>query len=191
MSIYTPIDAKRAREVTRDVLDMVTLTDGAFVVLRPVREDDFVRLEHMYFRLSPQSIYYRLFVGAPHVPHWATRFATISATTTPDSVAIVALVGAEVVGTARMDPSGPDASAEVGIIVEDVWQGRGLGRHLLRRLAREAVMRHITIFTARTLADNRRALRLFKGTFIGTQVAFDHGEFELFAPLHTSVVAQP
>ena len=189
MSIYTPIDTQRARATTRDGLDVVTLADGAFVALRPVCDSDFARLERMYYRLSAQSIYYRLFIGAPHVPHWATRFAAISATTSPASVALVAVVGSEVVGTARFDRGNPDAGAEVGIIVEDAWQGRGLGRLLLRRLAQEALARHVTSFTARTLAENRRALRLFKGTFVGTQVTFDHGEFELFVPLPTGVLS--
>lgn len=180
MSIYAPIDTKMACET---MLELVTLADGAFAAVRPPREDDLARLERMYYRLSAQSIYYRLFVGAPHVPLWANRFATISATTTPASGALVAVVGAEVVGTARFDQDASEASAEVAIVVEDAWQGRGLGRHLLRRLARDAVARHITTFTAHTLAENRRALRLFKGTFAGTRATFDQGEFELVAPL--------
>ena len=173
------------------MLQVVTLKDGAFVALRPAWPSDLPRLERMYYRLSSQSIYYRLFVGAPHVPHWASRFAAISANTTPTSAALVAVVGREVIGTARFDREAADGSAEVGIVVEDAWQGRGLGRHLLRRLAREALLQDITTFTARTLAENQRALRLFKGTFAGTHVTFDQGEYALCAPLLPAPVADP
>ena len=46
--------------------------------------------------------------------------------------AVVGLVGGEVVGVARYDRSPDDpATAEFAIVVEDGWQGVGLGRQLL------------------------------------------------------------
>ena len=165
------------------MLQMVTLADGTAAALRPARASDVAPLERMYFRLSARSIYFFFFVGAPHVAHWASRFAAVGAPPTPTGMAIVAALGDETIGVARFDVDPSGASAEVGIVVEDAWQGRGLGRYMLRRLAGEALFRHIAIFTARTLGENQRALRLFKGTFAGTQVKFAQGQYAIVAPL--------
>jgi GNAT superfamily N-acetyltransferase len=169
------------------ILPGAPLANGAVVALRPARVGDAALLERMYFRLSPRTIYYRLFVGAPRVPDWACRFAAISLGTESTGVALVAVLGDDIIGTARFDRNtdcaAPSASAEVGIVVEDAWQGLGLGRFLLRRLADEALARGITTLTAHTLGENQRALRLFKGTFSGLRITFAEGEYAIVAPL--------
>jgi len=50
--------------------------------------------------------------------------------------------------------------AELGLVVLDEWQGRGLGRILLRQILAVAARNGITRFTADILADNRRMLHL-------------------------------
>lgn len=164
------------------ILQTVTLADGALVVLRAAQPLDTERLERMFFRLSARTIYRWFFVGAPLLPHWAARFAQVARMGAAGSAAVVALVGAEIVGAARFDPDAP-GDAEVGLVLEDAWQGRGLGRLLLQRMATEALRRHICTFSARTLGENQRALRLFKGTFTDTCVRFAEGEYAMGATL--------
>jgi GNAT superfamily N-acetyltransferase len=50
--------------------------------------------------------------------------------------------------------------AEVAFVVEDGWQGRGLGAVLLEAVLRAADARGIRRFRAYVLADNHRMLRL-------------------------------
>ena len=72
---------------------------------------------------------------------------------------LVAVVGGEVVALAgyfraRHDPT----EADVAVIVEDAWQGFGLGRLLFGALGRLAWQRGIARFSGTILADNRPAI---------------------------------
>jgi GNAT superfamily N-acetyltransferase len=49
---------------------------------------------------------------------------------------------------------------ELGLVIMDEWQNRGLGRILLREIMRAAERNGIYTFRADVLAENRRMLRL-------------------------------
>jgi GNAT superfamily N-acetyltransferase len=65
------------------------------------------------------------------------------------------------VGVARYvrDHERPD-SAEIAVAVLEAWQGRGIGKALIHRLADRARDEGITQFTALMLSGNRRMRRL-------------------------------
>jgi GNAT superfamily N-acetyltransferase len=67
------------------------------------------------------------------------------------------------VGVARFvrEPGRPEV-AEAAVTVVDAWQGRGLGRVLLSRLAGRAREEGVREFTATLLTDNRAMLSLFR-----------------------------
>lgn len=58
---------------------------------------------------------------------------------------------------ARCDRVRPE-EAEVAVVVEDAWQGRGLGRILVRNLARRARTVGVERFVASMLPENERAI---------------------------------
>ena len=58
--------------------------------------------------------------------------------------------------------AGDPARADVAVTVTDRWQGRGLARAMLRLLAERAHEEGVRVFTASTLRENRRALRLLR-----------------------------
>jgi L-amino acid N-acyltransferase YncA len=47
-------------------------------------------------------------------------------------------------------------------MVVDAWQGRGVGRAMLRELCRQARSRGVSTLTASILFENRRAIRLMQ-----------------------------
>jgi RimJ/RimL family protein N-acetyltransferase len=53
-----------------------------------------------------------------------------------------------------------NGSAEIAVSVLETWQGRGVGKALLQRLADRARAEGITEFTALMLSDNRPMRRL-------------------------------
>jgi len=68
---------------------------------------------------------------------------------------------AEPVGVARFARlAEAPAIAEIALLVVDAFQGQGVGRALLTRLARDARARGIARFRAVTESDNRPVLRL-------------------------------
>jgi len=129
------------------------------LVVRPVRPDDDVRLQRTSARLSPQTIYRRFF-GPIHAlpPSLLQRFANVDH---DDREALVALDGDEIIAVVRWDRDADHRDeAEVAVLVEDAWQGRGVGGALTRMLVEEAARHHIATLTATILTDNTPVRRM-------------------------------
>ena len=68
--------------------------------------------------------------------------------------------GPELIAVARYEPTAEPGVAEIALVVQDEWQGRGLGRLLLGELLAAAQARGHQRFRAYVLADNVRMLHL-------------------------------
>jgi GNAT superfamily N-acetyltransferase len=93
----------------------------------------------------------------------------------------------EVVAVARYDRLGDTDEAEVAVVVEDAWQGHGIGAHLVTKLGRLAESRGLEVFTATMLGDNRAATKLLRKVDTHPDVHFDHGEVVSRSSLHVDV----
>jgi GNAT superfamily N-acetyltransferase len=111
----------------------ISLTDGTQVTLRPIRSDDESALTALYERLSPQTAYQRFFTVMRRLPpDWAHILANVDY---DRRMAFVALgPGDELIGVARYAYDGRAREAEIAVVIEDRWQGRGLGTLLLGEL---------------------------------------------------------
>jgi GNAT superfamily N-acetyltransferase len=136
----------------------------------------------MFYRLSPNTIYYRLFVPAPPTPDWAARFAALAIPSEADPAAMVALIHGEVVGCANFADTRP-REAELALVVEDAWQRQGIGRALLTGLVEEARRRNVEVFNATILGVNSRALRFLTRFFPDADVHLVDREFAVRATL--------
>ncbi len=68
--------------------------------------------------------------------------------------------GPEIIGVGRYEPTDGDDAVEVAFVVEDGWQGLGLGPMLLDAVMRAGEARGVRRFRAYVLADNHRMLKL-------------------------------
>ncbi len=154
----------------------VALADGAQVLLRAATPEDRDQLRAMFYRLSAESAYFWAFVPAAGRPRWAEILASLAIAEFPQQFALVACVDGETVGIARYDQAPGSQEAELGIVIEDRWQSRGLGRLMARRLASIAACQGITAFTARVLGENRRCWRMLGAVFARISVQWYSGE---------------
>ena len=131
------------------------------IATRPVRPDDDVLFRRMWPRLSRETVYRRF-----HAPVHRLPVETVRRLVEVDHhlrEAVVAVVGGEVVGVARYDRSPADpATAEFAIVVEDAWQGMGVGRQLLTELVALAAERGVDVLTATVQPDNDRVISLIR-----------------------------
>jgi GNAT superfamily N-acetyltransferase len=160
MEKQTAVDT--AATYPRELVRTVALRDGASARIRPIRPDDEPRLVDLYERLSQHTAYQRFFTVMRRLPNdWYHFFANVDYVR---RLALVAeretVVGVQLIGVGRYEPSEEPDAAEVALVVEDGWQGRGLGAILLETVLAAAEARGIRRFRAYVLAENHRMLRL-------------------------------
>jgi acetyl coenzyme A synthetase (ADP forming)-like protein len=136
----------------------VALRDGSTVHIRPVAADDGPAIHTFLESLSQRSLALRFF-GAVSLD-WATGWST--EVDYADRYALVATTGRgeEIIGHGayvRVDES----RAEVGFMIADAWQGRGIATIMLLHLAAAADEHGIGAFVAEVLPENRRMLDVF------------------------------
>jgi GNAT superfamily N-acetyltransferase len=160
------------------------------VATRPVRPDDDALFRRLWPRLSPDTVYRRF-----HSPIHGLSAETVHRLVTVDHdrrEAVAAVVGGEVVGVARYDRSPADpATAEFAILVEDAWQGTGLGRQLLSELVELARTRGVATMTAAVQRDNDRVIGLIRRLLPSATFTADHDVLEVSAPLAPSPPTRP
>ena len=122
---------------------LVHLADGAIVPLRAASHDghDDDAFRRLFFTLSDTTRYLYFCAGVPSNETWAERFVALGHGDDCLSYVLVAEVGDDLIGFARLgrSPHTDPHTMEVGIILTDAWHGvRGLGGQMLYRLAAEA-----------------------------------------------------
>jgi len=158
----------------------VTLRDGTRVHMRPIRAEDASRLVALYDRLSVDTRYQRFFTVMRRLPpDWARFLAEVDYRTRLALVVEAPEDSDTLIAVARYAPADELGTAEVAFVVEDGWQGRGLGTVLFRELLAAAAMNGIHRFRAWVLADNRRMLHLIARLGEVTRRSIDQGVVEL------------
>jgi GNAT superfamily N-acetyltransferase len=152
------------------------------VPTRPVQPDDEARFLRLWPRLSRETVYRRFHTPLRQLPLREVRRLVQVDHDLRD--AVVAVVGDEVVGVARYDrtPSDP-STAEVAVVVEDAWQGVGVGRQLLTEVMELARRHGVDTLGAIVQADNERMLWLLRQLLPEARLTVDDGVYEVTAPI--------
>ena len=160
------------------------------VATRPVEPDDDALFRRLWPRLSPDTVYRRF-----HSPIHGLPSETVRRLVTVDHdrrEAVAAIVGGEVVGVARYDRSPEDpATAEFAILVEDAWQGMGLGRQLLTELVELATARGVARLTATVQRDNDRVIGLIRRLLPHSTFTPDSDVVEVLSALTPAPPTEP
>ena len=156
-----------------------TFKDGVEVFFRPIKPTDEAMMQELFYSLSEDSIYYRFFHRTQVMPHKKVqRFTTIDY---QKDMAIVGLVEEEgrekiiAVGRYALEPE--SNMAEAALLVQDDWQGKGIGSWLLRYLIQIAKSRKIAGFKAQVVADNRAPLHMAHKTGYIVETTLEDGVF--------------
>lgn len=166
--------------VRHDALD-VLLTDGTTAQLRAIEPTDADRLVRFHEGLSPDSVWFRYFGVHPHLtPNEVERLTVVDGR---DRLALVALVGDELVGVASYDRLANRSDAEVAVVVADAFQGKGVATVLLEHLADRARRNSIERFVADVLPTNAKMLHVFRDAGFGGSSEFDDGVVHVSFPL--------
>ncbi len=146
----------------------------ATAVIQSASPADLPALGDFFAGLSVQTRYLRFFGPVTPTPDLLRLLSGRDA----GVHALVAVAGGVIVGHAmasdRPDPegwpgtsgrpgSGPAWTADIGVVVADAWQGRGVGSALMRALAAQAAARGVTSLAMDVLHANRQVLAMVLG----------------------------
>jgi acyl-CoA synthetase (NDP forming)/GNAT superfamily N-acetyltransferase len=145
------------------------LMDGRIVHVRPLFEGDTEALSALYSRSSPRSRYLRFFTAGISIDREVQGLIAPR----DDHVALLAEHEGVAVGVASYEILN-GTQAEIAILVDDAWQGDGIGSLLIEHLAAVARRAGIDELVGDVLATNVTMLRTSASLAPG--VARDHGE---------------
>jgi acetyltransferase len=145
-----------------------TMKDGEPVIIRPIRPEDEPLIIDFHKKLSERSVYLRYFQPLKLTQRTAherlTRIcfidydremALVAERKKPDGAAEIAAIG-------RLSKIHGRPRAELAVIVQDHFHGKGLGMELSRRLIQVARDQRLTEVHANMLGENREMQMLLK-----------------------------
>ena len=135
------------------------LRDGTQVVIRLARPEDAEGVAEMHSRSSDATRYQRYFT--PNTDWREDQLRRIAGGHRGATFVAVNWRG-DIVGLGNVFPDRPDetSTAEIAVIVEDAWQGRGLGGRMLGHLVELARRQGFDEILALVLAGNAGMIRL-------------------------------
>ncbi len=138
-------------------------SEGTKIEIRPIQPDDEGRMVRFHQGLSERSVYMRYFETLSLSTRTAhPRLSRICFVDPEHEIVLVALSSDEVVGVGRLSKTGNANKAELAVIVTDKFQGRGIGKDLIRGLFERAREQGIMQIEAEILRDNTQMQRVLK-----------------------------
>lgn len=147
-------------EQIKNFREMVTLKDGAYVLLRAMTRDDKARLIEFYRAVSPDDVqFFRHNVKDESlIEHWCEHLDY------SDVLPVIALAKERIVGSASLHFfSGPKRHVgEVRLFLAKDYRQRGLGMKMIRALVDLARKQGLSILLAEIIAEQAKVVKAFE-----------------------------
>jgi RimJ/RimL family protein N-acetyltransferase len=159
----------------------VQLTDGAEVVLRDATAADAPLVAALHARCSPQTRSLRSLPTRPVLA--AAVLQQLIGVDGATSILAVTPDGGAAVGLANLVRTAP-GTAEISLIVEDAWQGRGVGTALARKLVELARVEQLTEIVAVSQVANGALTRVLRRAGLRPRGRLEGSALRVRATLH-------
>ncbi len=166
----------REESDSREENRMLALADGTCVSVREIRSGDAPALQRLVGRLSEHSVLLRYFGPIKELSDKQARhFAEVDGVNRCALVALDPEDEEEIVAVVRYDRETGTDNAEYAALVEDRFQGRGLGIGLTRALIEDARKRGIKDFEALVMSQNKGMAHLLRSLDLPESVRLENG----------------
>ena len=157
------------------------LADGRTMTIRPAGPDDYGPVRQLHEAMSPDNLYFRFFSASRSSAEWEARRVCLR--DDPGRVALLGVLGDEVVGVASYEVTADAAAAEVALAVADGMHGRGIATLLLEHLVSLARAQEVKVLVADVLPDNYPVLRVLSDAGLAVRRRLGNGVVELSMPV--------
>ncbi len=162
----------------------VLLKDGSRMMMRPIRRADTEQWLTFVSKLSLRTKYLRFHHVPALSPEDAIRFCTVDYRNTFAFVAeVLREQRRDIVAIGRYYRLPNKYSAEVAFVIEDAYQGRGIGTKLMEWLANVARDNSITTFEAEVLAENEEMMTVFRDYGFHITSELEEGAYHVAFPI--------
>jgi acyl-CoA synthetase (NDP forming)/GNAT superfamily N-acetyltransferase len=157
------------------------LADGRTMTIRPAGPDDYGPVRQLHEAMAPDNLYFRFFSASRSSAEWEARRVCLR--DDPGRVALLGVLGDEVVGVASYEVTADAAAAELALAVADGMHGRGIATLLLEHLVSLARAQEVKVLVADVLPDNYPVLRVLSDAGLAVRRKFGNGVVELSMPV--------
>ena len=157
------------------------LADGVTMTIRPADPEDYEAVKGLHEAMSPDNLYFRFFSASRASAEREARRVCLEGGT--GLVALLGLLGDELVGVASYEVTGDGAAAEIALAVADGMHRRGIATLLLEHLVSVARARGVKTFVGEVLPDNYPVLRVLSDAGLAVRRRSGSGVIDLFIPL--------
>ena len=157
------------------------LADGTTLTIRPAGPEDYEPVKQLHEAMSPDNLYFRFFGASRASAEWEARRVCLAGG--PGLVALLGLLGDEVVGVASYQLTADAAAAELALAVADGMHRHGIATLLLEHLVSLARARGVQVLVADVLPDNYPVLRVVSDAGLSVQRKYANGVVELSMPV--------
>ena len=157
--------------------ETLTIPSGVEIPFRVVRPGDAPALQRLHARCSERTIYLRFLGPMKKLSDEQARY--FASTDGVDHFGLVALNPEdpnEIIAVVRYARKPGNERAEYAALVEDGWQGRGVGAALTHRLIDIARGNEVRSFYAPVKGENKRMLSVLRHLDLPEQERVEHGE---------------
>lgn len=162
----------------------ILLRDGSSMLLRPIKESDVDLWLAFMSRLSKHTKYMRYHSLPRFDREDAARFCKVDYANA-FSIVAEALEGEkrEIVAIGRYCRLPRKSAAEIALVIEDRYQGKGIGTKLMEALAAAAREHEIKRFEADILAENREMMLVLQSYGYHVSTEYRGGAYHVTVPL--------
>ncbi|HYA49891.1 MAG TPA: GNAT family N-acetyltransferase, partial [Streptosporangiaceae bacterium] len=157
------------------------LVDGTTLTIRPSGPGDYEAVKRLHEAMSPDNLYFRFLTLSRALAEQEARRVCLEGR--PGTVALVGLLGDELVGVASYEPVGDGVAAEIALAVADGMHRRGVATLLLEHLVSLARAHGVKAFTAEVLTDNYAVLHMLTDSGLAIRRRWGNSLVELSIPV--------
>lgn len=155
--------------------------NGLKVRFRAVKPSDEEAMRRLFYRFSDRTIYRRFFYPIKTMPH--NKMQAYVNIDYQQEMSIVGLIKENdqeiIIAEARYAKDERTALGEVAFIVDERFQGFGIGRYIYNMLIRLAKERGLTGFTAEVLHENTEMMKVFEKGDLPVEARLQNGIYSL------------
>ena len=155
------------------------------IKFRPTKPSDEEEMRRLFYRFSDESVYARYLGHIQVMPHAKTQeYVNIDWSQVMSIVGVVKRAGKErIIAEARYIKEPVRPFAEIVLVVDEEYQGIGIGSYLFGLMARLARERGLKGFTAEMLFSNTGMMKVLKKVGIPIKTRLEDGVYHLVISL--------